>query len=121
MRAGVLESLHAGILLKEYGRLDKAFDAGLQVVIEILQDEGIYNGDGETVVKVIGKALEEVSRIANKVTRVDSAYGSLSTIIWTPTATRNRQRRSVSPSSSLRHSSSTSRISESNVNWRQTM
>ncbi|GHJ88769.1 hypothetical protein NliqN6_5171 [Naganishia liquefaciens] len=59
MRAGVLESLHAGILLKEYGRLDKAFDAGLQVVIEILQDEGIYNGDGETVVKVIGKALEE--------------------------------------------------------------
>lgn len=61
MRAGVLESQHAGVLLKEYGRLDKAFDASLHVVAEILQDEGIYNHDGEMVSKVIGQALQEVS------------------------------------------------------------
>jgi cohesin complex subunit SA-1/2 len=61
MRAGVLEAQHAGVLLKEYGRLDKAFDAGLQVVVEILQDEGIYNQDGEMVANVIGTALQEVS------------------------------------------------------------
>lgn len=63
MRAGVLEAQHAGVLLREYGRLDKAFDAGLQVVVEILQDEGIYNQDGEMVANVIGTALQEVSRL----------------------------------------------------------
>lgn len=55
-----MESQHAGVLLKEYGRLDGAFDASLQIVVEILQDEGIYNEDGETVSKVIGQALQEV-------------------------------------------------------------
>lgn len=61
MRAGVMESQHAGVLLKEYGRLDGAFDASLQIVVEILQDEGIYNEDGDMVSKVIGQALQEVS------------------------------------------------------------
>jgi hypothetical protein len=56
-----MESQHAGILLKEYGRLDGAFDASLQIVVEILQDEGIYNEDGDMVSKVIGQALQEVS------------------------------------------------------------
>ena len=64
-----MESQHAGVLLKEYGRLDRAFDAGLQIVVEILQDEGIYNEEGETVAKVIGQALQEVSRIPRVMTR----------------------------------------------------
>lgn len=66
-----MESQHAGVLLKEYGRLDRAFDAGLQVVVEILQDEGIYNEEGETVAKVVGQALQEVSHVTRVMTGAD--------------------------------------------------
>lgn len=66
-----MESQHAGVLLKEYGRLDGAFDASLQIVVEILQDEGIYNEDGDMVSKVIGQALQEVSLRRSKPNRAD--------------------------------------------------
>jgi hypothetical protein len=61
MRCRVIDAQHSGIVLSQYGRIDQAFDAALPSLVEILQEEGLYNKDSDMVTTVVGKALQEVS------------------------------------------------------------
>ncbi|KIJ64745.1 hypothetical protein HYDPIDRAFT_28110 [Hydnomerulius pinastri MD-312] len=59
IRAGAVHVQHSDILLANYGRLGPAFDLCTKVTIDVLREEGMYKENGETVVGVVKKALQE--------------------------------------------------------------
>ncbi|PIL29081.1 hypothetical protein GSI_09129 [Ganoderma sinense ZZ0214-1] len=59
IRAGVIHFRHAATVLAHHGRLGPTFDLCSKVIIEILREEGMYKGNGETVVAVVCQALQE--------------------------------------------------------------
>ena len=61
MRARVIDAQHAGVMLSQYGRLDQSFDAAMPSLVEVLQEEGLYNNDSEMVTHVVAQALQQVS------------------------------------------------------------
>lgn len=62
MRARVVDAQHAGVMLSQYGRLDQSFDAAMPSLVEVLQEEGLYNKDSEMVTHVAAQALQQVSQ-----------------------------------------------------------
>jgi hypothetical protein len=60
MRARVVDAQHAGVMLSQYGRLDNSFDQAMPSLVEILQEEGLYNKDSEMVTHVAAQALQQV-------------------------------------------------------------
>lgn len=60
MRSRVVDPQHAGVMLSQYGRLDGSFDAAMPSLVEILQEEGLYNKDSEMVIHVTAQALQQV-------------------------------------------------------------
>ncbi|OCH94580.1 hypothetical protein OBBRIDRAFT_747233 [Obba rivulosa] len=59
IRAGVIDIRNSAVLLAHHGRLGASFDLCSKVVIDILREEGMYKDNGETVVSVICRALQE--------------------------------------------------------------
>jgi len=60
MRARVVDAQHAGVMLSQYGRLDNSFDQAMPSLVEVLQEEGLYNKDSEMVTHVAAQALQQV-------------------------------------------------------------
>jgi hypothetical protein len=60
MRARVVDAQHAGLMLSQYGRLDNSFDQAMPSLVEVLQEEGLYNKDSEMVTHVAAQALQQV-------------------------------------------------------------
>lgn len=61
IRAGAISVNHGSVLLAHYGRLGIAFDTCVKVVVDVLREEGLTGGNGELVVTVVTKAIQEVS------------------------------------------------------------
>ncbi|KAI0827388.1 hypothetical protein BC628DRAFT_1369278 [Trametes gibbosa] len=59
IRAGVIHIRHSATILAHYGRLGPSFDLCSKVIVEILREEGMYKENGEVVVDIICKALQE--------------------------------------------------------------
>ncbi|KAJ6481707.1 hypothetical protein C8R45DRAFT_1150698 [Mycena sanguinolenta] len=59
IRAGVLHVQHTAILLSHYGRLGATFDQFTKAIVDILRDEGMTKENGDVVVVVLTKALQE--------------------------------------------------------------
>jgi cohesin complex subunit SA-1/2 len=62
MRSRVMDAQHAGVMLSQYGRLDGSFDAAMPSLVEILQEEGMYNKDSDMVTHVAAQALQQVRK-----------------------------------------------------------
>lgn len=60
IRAGIVSVNHGSVLLAHYGRMGIAFDTCVKVVIDVLREEGLMGDNGETVVTVVTKAIQEV-------------------------------------------------------------
>ncbi|KAH8097102.1 hypothetical protein BXZ70DRAFT_1009416 [Cristinia sonorae] len=59
IKTGSIHYRHASTLLAHYGRLGPVFDLCSKVIVDILREEGMYNGQGEAVVQVILQSLQE--------------------------------------------------------------
>ncbi|KDQ56870.1 hypothetical protein JAAARDRAFT_36349 [Jaapia argillacea MUCL 33604] len=59
IRTGTLHVRHGAVLLAHHGRLGPTFDMCCKVIVEVLREEGLYNGKGEVVVAVVTQALRE--------------------------------------------------------------
>lgn len=64
IRAGAVQFQHCATLLAHYGRLGVSFDLCSKLIVDILREEGMYKGHGESVVAVITHSLREVSGIS---------------------------------------------------------
>lgn len=60
IRAGCIHVRHAVTLLTHYGRLGQAFDLTAKLVVDILREEGMFKDNGDIVVEVVTRALQEV-------------------------------------------------------------
>lgn len=60
IRAGTISILHGSVLLAHYGRLGVAFDTCVKVVVEVLREEVLAGDNGEIMVTVVTKAIQEV-------------------------------------------------------------
>lgn len=60
IRAGIISVHHGAVLLAHYGRLGVAFDSCVKVVVDVLREEGLTAGNGEIIVTVATKAIQEV-------------------------------------------------------------
>ena len=61
IKAGAIEFQHSATLLSHYGLLGPVFDMCSKVIVDILREEGMYKENGDAVVAVILRALEDVS------------------------------------------------------------
>ncbi|KAH9854575.1 hypothetical protein C2E23DRAFT_817055 [Lenzites betulinus] len=59
IRAGVIHIKHSATILTHYGRLGPTFDLCSKVIVEILREEGLFKENGDAVVDIICKALQE--------------------------------------------------------------
>ncbi|WVR08439.1 hypothetical protein IAU60_005494 [Kwoniella sp. DSM 27419] len=59
IRCGVLDIDHAKEPLAYYGRLTPAYDSVVRKLVDVLRDEGIHNGDAETVQHIAAVALQK--------------------------------------------------------------
>ncbi len=62
IRAGVISVHHGAALLAHYGRFGAAFHSCVKVVIDVLREEGLMGNNGEIIVMVATKAIQEVYR-----------------------------------------------------------
>lgn len=60
IRVGVVNPAHSAVVLAHYDRLGSGFDTNIKVIIDFLRDLGMFRGQGQTVVEVVTRALEEV-------------------------------------------------------------
>lgn len=60
IRAGAVHVRHGAVLLAHYGRLSSTFDECSKVMVDVLREEGMYNGNPEVVVSVVTQAVREV-------------------------------------------------------------
>lgn len=58
---GVIDVEQAKEPLTHYGRFGGTYDQLVKKLVDVLRDEGIYNGEATTVQHVIGQALQNVS------------------------------------------------------------
>lgn len=63
IRAGCIHVRHTATLLAHYGRLGQAYDLTAKLVVDILREEGMYGENGDVVVEVVTRSLQEVRRI----------------------------------------------------------
>ncbi|KXN89772.1 Cohesin subunit psc3 [Leucoagaricus sp. SymC.cos] len=59
IRAGAISVNHGSVLLAHYGRLGVAFDTCVKVVVDVLREEGLMGDNGDIVVTVVTKAIQE--------------------------------------------------------------
>lgn len=59
-RVGVIDMRHAHVVLAHYGRLEHSIDTCGRAIIEMLREEGIYNGRGDAVVSIVIQSLKDV-------------------------------------------------------------
>ncbi|KAL0071305.1 cohesin complex subunit [Marasmius tenuissimus] len=64
IRCGAIHVRHGATLLAHYGQLGAAYDACVKVVIEAVKEEGMMNGQGDSVVLVVTQAMKESFTIA---------------------------------------------------------
>lgn len=60
IRVNTIAVQHGAVLLSHYGRLGASFDACVQVVVNMIKDEGLKKNNGELVVNLVTKSLQEV-------------------------------------------------------------
>lgn len=64
IRVGVVDIQHGTGLLAQFGKLSSVFDACLKILVETLREQGVLNGRGDEVCKVILDCIEEVGGLA---------------------------------------------------------
>ncbi|KAF5323111.1 hypothetical protein D9611_009237 [Ephemerocybe angulata] len=64
IRVGTIAVQHGAVLLSQYGRLGASFDACAEVIVKMIKDEGLTKDNGELVVNVITKSLQEAFTLA---------------------------------------------------------
>lgn len=64
IRVGTIAVQHGAVLLSHYGRLGATFDACAEVIVKMIKDEGLSKDNGELVVKVVTKSLQEAFNLA---------------------------------------------------------
>ena len=60
IRAGAIHVRHGAVLLAHYGRLGSTFDECSKVMVDVLREEGMYNGNPDVVVSIVTQAIREV-------------------------------------------------------------
>lgn len=60
IRAGAVNIRHGAVLLAHYGRFGTTFDECSKIMVEVLREEGMYNGNPDIVVSVVTQAIREV-------------------------------------------------------------
>ena len=75
----MLDVDHAKEPLAHFGRFGPAYDAVCKMLVDVLRDEGMFNGEATTVQHVCGTALQSVSlgdlRLLTSVLRLLSRDG----------------------------------------------
>jgi cohesin complex subunit SA-1/2 len=61
VRCRVLDVDHAKEPLAHFGRFGPAYDAVCKMLVDVLRDDGMFNGEATTVQHVCGTALQSVS------------------------------------------------------------
>lgn len=62
MHFGAIDLRHSTVLLSRYGRLGPGFDTWCKLIVQDLQDEGMYAAQGGALVaEVVSSTLEAVS------------------------------------------------------------
>lgn len=61
LKAGVVEAQHVGVLLNNFGLVDKTFDQAIPMAVELLAAEAEHEGEIELMVNVVCQALQHVS------------------------------------------------------------
>jgi len=89
IRAGAVHPLHSAILLAHYGRLGQAFDLCCKVVMDVLREEGMYKNNGDVVVSVVTRAIQEVGCAS---VNLSILTDPMIAVVWS-LAGRNRQGR----------------------------
>jgi cohesin complex subunit SA-1/2 len=51
---------HGAVLLAHYGRLGSTFDECAKVMVDVLREEGMGNGNPDVVVSIVTQAIREV-------------------------------------------------------------
>ncbi|KAJ3501848.1 hypothetical protein NMY22_g18781 [Coprinellus aureogranulatus] len=64
IRVNTIAVQHGAVLLSHYGRLGASFDACAQVVVNMVKDEGLKKSNGELVVNIVTKSLQEAFSLA---------------------------------------------------------
>lgn len=64
IRVGTIAVQHGAVLLSHYGRLGASFDACAKVIVDMIKEEGLSKSNGELVVSVATKSLQEVSPLS---------------------------------------------------------
>ncbi|RXW15379.1 hypothetical protein EST38_g10469 [Candolleomyces aberdarensis] len=59
IRVGTIAVQHGAVLLSHYGRLGASFDACAKVIVDMIKEEGLSKNNGELVVNVATKSLQE--------------------------------------------------------------
>ena len=75
IRVGTIAVQHGAVLLSHYGRLGASFDACAKVIVDMIKEEGLSKGNGELVVNVATKSLQEVSPMSIKRKKANAALG----------------------------------------------
>jgi cohesin complex subunit SA-1/2 len=60
IRAGAIHVRHGAVLLAHYGRLGSTFDECSKVMVDVLREEGMGNGNPDVVVSVVTQAIRDV-------------------------------------------------------------
>ncbi len=125
LRAGVMDVHHSAIFLSHFGHLGPAYDSCLRELPYVLQDEGIYNSNADTVQQVVGTALQDVSgRREGDISHIFNRrlpYSLLSLISSLMPTTANPGKPFSSQSDFSLFSSSPVRISASDASWHRTL
>ena len=60
IKAGAIHVRHGAVLLAHYGRLGSTFDECSKIMVDVLREEGMGNGNPDVVVSVVTQAVREV-------------------------------------------------------------
>jgi cohesin complex subunit SA-1/2 len=60
IRAGAIHVRHGAVLLAHYGRLGSTFDECSKIMVDVLREEGMGNGNPDVVVVVVTQAIRDV-------------------------------------------------------------
>ncbi|EPQ51870.1 hypothetical protein GLOTRDRAFT_140817 [Gloeophyllum trabeum ATCC 11539] len=59
IRTGAIHAHHSSVMLAHYGRLGPSFDVCCKVIVDIVREEGLFNGNGQLIVDIVTRAIQE--------------------------------------------------------------
>lgn len=60
IRAGAIHVRHGAVLLAHFNRFGSTFDECSKIMVDVLREEGMFNGNPDVVVSVATQAVKEV-------------------------------------------------------------